>query len=58
MKISKTRLKQIIKEELDDLSETGKGIYPDETYWIFIPNPPDQSSSDDDWYALSKGGVY
>ena len=24
--------------------------------WNFIDNPPDQSSSDDEWYALSKGG--
>jgi hypothetical protein len=73
MKITKTRLKQIIKEELDNLSETDKGfdpladdygddpgdiVYPDEphSYWKFIPNPPDQSSSDDDWYALSEGG--
>lgn len=24
--------------------------------WTFIPNPPDQSSSDDDWYALHHGG--
>jgi len=24
--------------------------------WKFIENPPDQSSSDDDWYALEHGG--
>ena len=24
--------------------------------WKFIENPPDQSSSDNDWYALHDGG--
>jgi hypothetical protein len=24
--------------------------------WNFVPDPPDQSSSDDDWYALHHGG--
>ena len=24
--------------------------------WDFINDPPDQSSSDDDWYALHHGG--
>jgi hypothetical protein len=24
--------------------------------WKFVENPPDQSSSDDDWYALAIGG--
>lgn len=24
--------------------------------WEFIEDPPDQSSSDDDWYALHEGG--
>jgi hypothetical protein len=24
--------------------------------WKFIEDPPDQSSSDDDWYALHDGG--
>lgn len=26
------------------------------TTWKFVPDPPDQSSSDDDWYALRDGG--
>jgi len=24
--------------------------------WNFIPDPPDQSSGDDEWYALHNGG--
>lgn len=24
--------------------------------WKFVEDPPDQSSSDDDWYAISCGG--
>lgn len=24
--------------------------------WKFVEDPPDQSSSDDDWYALHDGG--
>lgn len=24
--------------------------------WKFVDDPPDQSSSDDDWYALHHGG--
>lgn len=24
--------------------------------WKFVQSPPDQSSSDDDWYALHEGG--
>ncbi len=24
--------------------------------WKFVEDPPDQSSSDDDWYALHSGG--
>lgn len=24
--------------------------------WTFLPDAPDQSSSDDDWYALHDGG--
>lgn len=26
------------------------------TAWRFVANPPDQSSSDEDWYALHDGG--
>lgn len=30
---------------------------PTEIEWSFVDNPPDQSSSDDDWYALRHGYI-
>lgn len=40
----------------DDSFPEGNGYDSVDISWNFVADPPDQSSSDDDWYALHHGG--